>query len=253
VGKCFVIQPFDQGPFDKRYEEVIAPAATDAGLQAYRVDRDPSVTVPIETIEAETREADACVADITDDNPNVWYELGYAFAQGKDVVMICAKGRRTKFPFDVQHRNILTYGVESPSDFTKLREGIAARLKAGLTKREQLQATTLLPPAEQTEGLAPHEIAVLVVLMENRPYPNYHTGAYEYLLKKPGQVIPILCDHAAFCVGRWLSAGSIQDHWFSERPRSGTASSHSKNDPSGCHFVSERPKSARPQPSASRI
>ncbi len=69
--KCFVIQPFDKGPFDKRYDDVLTPAIERAGLQPYRVDRDPSVTIPIEGIETGIRESEACLADITTDNPNV--------------------------------------------------------------------------------------------------------------------------------------------------------------------------------------
>lgn len=41
MSTCFVIQPFDGGPFDKRYDDVIAPAIVAAGLEPYRVDRDP--------------------------------------------------------------------------------------------------------------------------------------------------------------------------------------------------------------------
>lgn len=48
MSKCFVIQPFDKGRYDKCYEDVFAPAIHDAGLEPYRVDRDPGVTIPIE-------------------------------------------------------------------------------------------------------------------------------------------------------------------------------------------------------------
>ena len=48
---CFVIQPFDNGRFDKRYIDTFNPAIEAAGLEAYRVDYDPSVLVPIESIE----------------------------------------------------------------------------------------------------------------------------------------------------------------------------------------------------------
>jgi hypothetical protein len=34
--------------FDKRYEDIIEPAVSDAGLKPYRVDRDPAVNIPIE-------------------------------------------------------------------------------------------------------------------------------------------------------------------------------------------------------------
>jgi len=84
---CFVIQPFDDGgKFDKRYEEVYKKAIDKAGIEAYRIDKDPS-TRNIE-IEEKIASSKICFADITEDNPNVWYELGYAFARGKDVVMV---------------------------------------------------------------------------------------------------------------------------------------------------------------------
>jgi hypothetical protein len=54
---CFVIQPFDGGKFDKRFDDVFKPAIEAAGLSAYRVDRDPTVEVPIEAIEDGIREA----------------------------------------------------------------------------------------------------------------------------------------------------------------------------------------------------
>jgi hypothetical protein len=48
---CFVIQPFDRGAFDKRFEDVFEPAIKGAELIAYRVDRDPGVSIPIDEIE----------------------------------------------------------------------------------------------------------------------------------------------------------------------------------------------------------
>jgi hypothetical protein len=38
---CFVMQPFDAQIFDKRYQDVFAPAIIDAGLEPYRVDLEP--------------------------------------------------------------------------------------------------------------------------------------------------------------------------------------------------------------------
>lgn len=50
MSTCFVIQPFDGAKFDKRYEDVYKPAIEHAGLEAYRVDVDPHVSFPIESI-----------------------------------------------------------------------------------------------------------------------------------------------------------------------------------------------------------
>src|SRR5438874_2666843 len=140
MDRCFVIQPFDAGPFDKRFDDVLAPAITKTGLEPYRVDRDTGVTIPIDAIETGIREAAACVADITTDNPNVWFELGYALACRQPVVLICSTQRVTRFPFDIQHRHIITYKTDSPSDFDVLRVELATRLQAALAKEAQVLA-----------------------------------------------------------------------------------------------------------------
>ena len=110
--KCFVMQPFDKGEFDKRYDDVFAPAVKNAGLEPYRVDRDLSVSIPIQAIEENIRDADVCLADISEANPNVWFEVGYALANGREIVLVCKEG--SKFPFDVQQRTINRYRTESP-------------------------------------------------------------------------------------------------------------------------------------------
>ena len=130
MARCFVIQPFDRDKFDRRYDETFKPAIEETGYEAYRVDEDPGVEIPIEQIEKGIREAAVCFAEITTDKPNVWYELGYAFASRKPVVMVCERNVRPKFPFDVQHRNITLYDTGSPSDYETLKVNIIARLKA---------------------------------------------------------------------------------------------------------------------------
>jgi nucleoside 2-deoxyribosyltransferase len=87
---CFVIQPFDKGNFEKRFWDVYDPAIRNA--EPYRVDQDDGVQVPIESIEQGIRDAAVCLADITSDNPNVWFELGFAFASKRPVVMVCSDG-----------------------------------------------------------------------------------------------------------------------------------------------------------------
>src|SRR5688500_4903361 len=101
MSNCFIIQPFDGGRFDKRFQDVFEPAVAESGLTPYRVDKDPNVTIPIEDIESNIRSAVVCLADITLDNPNVWFELGFAIASNKPVVLVCGDERTSRFPFDV--------------------------------------------------------------------------------------------------------------------------------------------------------
>jgi hypothetical protein len=160
---CFVIQPFDAGKFDKRYEQVFKPAIVAAGLEPYRVDQDLRVDIPIDAIESGIREAAVCLADITTDNPNVWYELGYAFAVGKPVVMVCSK-ERDKYPFDIQHRTVISYTADAPNDFSTLQDKITARLVAGLERGEVLRQIAEPERIAPVAGLSQHELMLLAVL-----------------------------------------------------------------------------------------
>jgi hypothetical protein len=177
MSHCFVIQPFDGGPFDKRFDDVLVPAIENAGLKAYRVDRDPTVTILVDAIETRIRDARACLADITTDNPNVWFELGYALACGKPLVMICSSARSTKFPFDVQHRHIISYTTDSTSDFAKLRAEITERLQGALAKESKVQSLAQAS-LRDTEGLEPHEIAALIIIAESDLDPESFPSAY---------------------------------------------------------------------------
>ncbi len=118
---CFVIQPFDRGKFDKRYDDTFEPAIRAAGLEPDRVDRDPGVSIPILEIEQRIGAAAACFVELTEDNPNVWFEFGYALARRKECCLVCSTERGGHYPFDVQHRTIIKYEVQSPSDFDALR------------------------------------------------------------------------------------------------------------------------------------
>ena len=165
--RCFVIQPFDKGPYDKRYRDILVPAIKEAGLDPYRVDEDPSTTVLIEDIEKGIRDSEICLADITTNNPNIWFEVGFAIASGRPVVLICAEPRPESFPFDIRHRAIITYTLHSSSDFDKLKKDVAERLTAQVKKVEVQETVATMSQVKPTEGLAPHEVAVLLTIMFN--------------------------------------------------------------------------------------
>ena len=172
---CFVIQPFDGGKFDKRYRDCFFPAVKDAGLEPYRVDADPSVSVPIDQIEEGIKRATVCFADITLDNPNVWFELGFALASGKEICIICSEERQGKFPFDIQQRSIIRYKNDSASDYVDLRARITTRLEAILVKEETMAAISAPSLLKETGGLSQPEIIVLTAIVENLDGPKGFT------------------------------------------------------------------------------
>lgn len=175
--KCFVIQPFDNDKFDKRFVDIFEPAIIKAEFEAYRIDKDLSVKIPIDDIEKGITDSGICFAEITSDNPNVWYELGYAFACNKDVVMVCSDERIGKFPFDIQHRHIITYKTSSTSDFNTLGDTITRKIKALQVKSKTVKQLNTTPVIE-TEGLKGHEIALLILMMENQVSSEDSSAVY---------------------------------------------------------------------------
>jgi hypothetical protein len=160
---CFVIQPFDSGKFDKRYKETFKPAIIEAGFQPYRVDEDREADVLITSIEDGIRSAAVCLADITTDNPNVWFELGFAFAASRPVVMVCSTERTGKYPFDIQHRKVTSYKTEAQSDFKALSDEIVERLRGVAEKGQTLQQIAEAEPLAPVSGLSPIELTILAV------------------------------------------------------------------------------------------
>ena len=170
-GRCCVFQPFDNGPHEKRYKDIIEPAIRAAGLHPYRVDRDDGALVPIDSLHEEIKNVTVCIADISTTNPNVMYELGAAIASGKHVVIISSSGSQ-EFPFDIRHRAIIEYSRDSTSDFEKLRAEITKRLLAILKKQEEVQEIVTASPVKSTQGLKPNEITALALVMANRDYSD---------------------------------------------------------------------------------
>lgn len=174
---CFLIQPFDNDAFDRRCSEVIKPAVSAAGLVPYRVDEDAGAAVLIDAIEQNIRGSALCLADVTTNNPNVWFELGFAIASGKEVVLICSKSRESRFPFDIQHRKIIQYSTESPSDMEQLKHALVTRLKALVAKAGSNERMAIQPTLAPIEGLDQMQITALAAIAASADIPDSPVSA----------------------------------------------------------------------------
>ncbi len=162
---CFVIQPLNEATYEKRYTDTFEPAIRDAGVEPYRVDRDPGADILISAIEKGIEKSDVCFAEITLDNPNVWYELGYARSHGKHVTMVCEKSR--KLPFDIQHRRVILYEPASKSDFENLKTDITDSIKMDLDKVLNIKKLTNAVSTSSNYKMPPYILTALVIVMSN--------------------------------------------------------------------------------------
>ena len=133
---CFVIIPFrereDQHPagfFEEVLNSLIVPAAKELGFEVRSANRHGSDVIQ-QTIINDLMNADIVVADLTEHNPNVLFELGVRMTEDKPVALIRAKGTGQIFDVDNMLR-VLDYNPNMwPStvttDVPKIRDHIKA-------------------------------------------------------------------------------------------------------------------------------
>ena len=103
----FVLMPFDKN-FDDTYQLGIKAACESARAYCERVDEQVFTDNILSRIINQIAKADIVVADMSNRNPNVFYETGYAHALGKTVILLT---RRTEdIPFDMNQYPHIVYG-----------------------------------------------------------------------------------------------------------------------------------------------
>lgn len=143
---CFVIMPFVEhdedrypvGFFAEVLEGLFTPAITAAALQVRTAER-PDSDLIHSTIINELLQADLVLADLTEHNPNVLFELGMRIAEDKPVVLVRAKG--TGRIFDVDHvLRIVDYSPNLwPSTVEEDRPRLEPDVRAGWENRESIE------------------------------------------------------------------------------------------------------------------
>lgn len=83
MDEAFVIMQIGDAELDALYENQIAPALESAGLTPRRVDRHNSGQLLKSEIVTFIDRAKVIVADVTNERPNCYLEIGYAMGQGK--------------------------------------------------------------------------------------------------------------------------------------------------------------------------
>jgi hypothetical protein len=104
---AFVLMPFDK-KFDDIYKFGIKAAAGSLAIRAERVDEQIFSEGILERIYRQIDAADVVIADMTGQNANVFYEVGYVHAKGKLCLLLTQDA--DDIPFDLRHRRHIVYG-----------------------------------------------------------------------------------------------------------------------------------------------
>ena len=123
--RAFVLMPFEKA-LDWVYDDLIRPPFEDTGYLVSRADDIVSQQNILRDVVAGICEADVVIADLTNTNPNVYYELGLAHALEKQVVLLSQDVN--KVPFDLRSYRILEYGSRFDS-FDEAKKRLATLAK----------------------------------------------------------------------------------------------------------------------------
>lgn len=111
--RCFVAMKIGNPPMPLAFE-TMRRVIDRKGYMPIRVDQEPFLGSIVEAIWNAIRSSDVVIADITDYNPNVFYELGIAHALSKPTILTVFNeyGRVPQdIPFDIRIQRVLTYGT----------------------------------------------------------------------------------------------------------------------------------------------
>ena len=156
----FVIMPFGNKEgidFDKVYIDFIKPALKSNGYEVFRADEEMQAGDIKTDMFQELLLADLVIADLSIDNPNVWYELGVRHAlRARGVILIQSK--RKYQPFDIYTDRKLHYhvrdGVPDPTflerDKVALAE-MANKTMAFWSERKISPVYQLLPNLQEPD------------------------------------------------------------------------------------------------------
>lgn len=143
--ECFIVMPMAKTSptalFDEIYKYIIKPAVEEeAGMFCVRVDEILKPGSIIQDIVEHLSKSNAVIADLTGQNPNVFYEVGVRDAlRGR---MIFLAQNINDVPFDLRGYRVCIYDVTSPRGYHEAKQSIVNYLKE-LKKDPDLKGSTV--------------------------------------------------------------------------------------------------------------
>lgn len=143
--RVFVIMPFSPD-FDDVWNGGIKRACEENGFAALRVDQVSLSSWITDDVKEFVKMSTTVIADVTRNNPNVMFELGYALGRGKDPIIVCQPPSE-KIPFDISGIRHLEY-----QDSWQGIEQLSKNLKKFLLSTQEKQKKRKQPRKKPREA-----------------------------------------------------------------------------------------------------
>jgi hypothetical protein len=137
---CFVLMPFaDVRDVQRVYSDHVQPVLERRlNLRCERADDIHDISGVMQSVWESINRARVIIAEMTERNPNVFYELGIAHTLGKPVVMITQSMEFV--PFDLKHLRCIVYDYK-PGSINRFEDSLEK------TVRRVLASTFSAPPS----------------------------------------------------------------------------------------------------------
>jgi len=156
LSTVFILCPFHE-PFNTYYEKVYKPAIQAAGRNPLRADSIFRSGNVVRQVWEFILESEVVLAELSEENPNVYYELGLAHAVGKPTIL--ATSVPDAIPFDLRNLRHLVYDTRQPDWAAQLQMAIAQ---------------TIEETARRPAGVVLPELGLTAI-----PFPRNPTGPRE--------------------------------------------------------------------------
>ena len=182
---CFIVTAIGESGTPTReradnvYKYLIAPVCEDLGYKPVRVDHVNAVDNINETVINYLKTAPMVIADMTEHNPNAFYELGFRQARELPLVPIIKVGER--LPFDVMTTRTVFYDTV----VSKIEES-KSNLKAKMQSFENFEmpesrAERSLTLDDLNDNLTKKLNKILNLLEKQQPYSSLlHTHSLDF-------------------------------------------------------------------------
>lgn len=143
---CFIVSPIgDEGSDVRRRSDhlrtyIVGEALEPLGYALLRADLTDTSGDITEQIVNQLLNADLIVADLTDHNPNVFYELALRHAFGKPFIHVIKKGER--IPFDIAQQRTVFYDLTDLDSVYAARRSVHKAAKEILAGGEQYKVVS---------------------------------------------------------------------------------------------------------------
>jgi len=130
--KAFMIMQIGNSDLDDMYENIYRSIAQECGLKIFRVDKDNEGDLIKKTIDKYIEEAEIIIADLTNERPSCYHEVGYAYGLNKYLNVILTvredhlpasdnfNNKGPKIHFDLNDYPIIPWKKDKINEFKKL-------------------------------------------------------------------------------------------------------------------------------------